>query len=106
MATRIVDFRTDAIDYRLNILGIRVWRDACQLISRTGAQWVPIGSRELLPLKLVRSVHELTENWADALRVTAYQFEREYPGSDLIDLLLQKVDFNAALGAEPLRASA
>lgn len=106
MATRTVDARSRTIDYRLNILGIRVWGDACQLISKTGGQWVPIGTREMLPVRLVRSANELTETWADALRVTAYQFEREFPGSDLIDVLLQKKDFSLAFGIESLKESA
>jgi hypothetical protein len=36
---RIVDRESQQIDYHLNILGVRVWRDSCQLIARAEGKY-------------------------------------------------------------------
>lgn len=84
------------IDYRLNILGLRVWKDACQLISKNGRDWGTLGPAHSLPITIPVSPNETTEDWVDELRMTAYQFQFEYPDSDLVDVLTKKKDFSEA----------
>jgi hypothetical protein len=43
---RVVNQESDAIDYRLHILGIRVWKDTAQLIAKYGEEWTTIGFAE------------------------------------------------------------
>ena len=50
---RIIDREAQQIDYHLNILGVRVWKSACQLIARAEGKWTSIGpnavSRSIFP---------------------------------------------------------
>ena len=85
------------IGHRLNILGIRVWPDKCQLVARAGDHWVPLGPTRVLPVEVPRNVEELARMARDPLLITAYQYVAEHPGSDLSDLLAQRKDFQAAL---------
>lgn len=85
------------IDYRLNILGIRVWEHSCQLIAKSGTAWSPIGPRWDLPIHIPNGAEELKMAAAEPLRLTAYQYCAEYPGSDLAEVLSETKDFAAAL---------
>ena len=85
------------IDYRLNILGIRVWEDSCQLISRSGAEWITLGPRLDLPVHVPQNAKEPQAAAAEPLRLTAYQYCAESPGSDLGGILNKTEDFSAAL---------
>jgi hypothetical protein len=97
MAMRVVDNAARLIDYRLNILGIRVWEDACQRISRSGQEWGTMGPRRDLPVHVPQNADELKTAAADTLRLTAYQYNAERPGSDLVEVLGKTKDFESAL---------
>jgi len=94
---RVVDRAARLIDYRLNILGIRVWEDACQLISRSAQEWSALGPRWDLPVHVPRNADELKAAAADTLRLTAYQYNSERPGSDLAEVLSKTKNFDSAL---------
>lgn len=69
----------DYVDYTLNILGIRVWKDRCQLIGRNGNKWLPLGAAKSLPLAP-----------ADEIFVTARRFKANHPESDILEVLSAK----------------
>lgn len=93
---RVANSADRSVGYLLNLLGIRVWRDRCQLISRNrNGEWVPIGMPRPLPVEVPSQIESAD---SDALILTAYQYDYERPGSDLLDVLSQKKDFDAALG--------
>lgn len=85
------------IDYRLNILGIRVWERSCQLIAKSGEEWTTLGPRWDLPVYVPVDAKELKRAALDTLRMTAYQYNVERPGSDLVAVLSRGKDFSAAL---------
>ena len=64
-------------DYRLNLLGVRVWEHSCQLIARSGQEWSTLGARWELPVHIPRSAEELKAAALDTLRMTAYQYDAE-----------------------------
>lgn len=74
-------------DYCLNQLGIRVWETHCQLIGKSRGGWHTIGPRWALPVCVPHTARQMEECWGDALRVTAYQYNEENPGTDLLDRL-------------------
>jgi hypothetical protein len=79
----------------LNILGISVWQDRCQLVAKDQAgNWAPLGPAKALPIFLPQDPSEIE---GDALLLTAYQYEMERPGSDLRATLAQTRDFEEAL---------
>ena len=94
---KVVNRNEGSIDYRLNILGIRVWENSCQLIAKGAGEWSTIGPRWDLPLHVPRNPQELKDAAADTLRLTAYQYATEHKGSDLADVLARRKDFEAAL---------
>jgi hypothetical protein len=85
------------IGYRLNILGIRVWADKCQLIAKSADQWVVLGPQRPLPVDVPLTVEELARVAPDSLLITAFQYMAEHPHSDLAELLAQRKDIEAAL---------
>lgn len=85
------------VDYRLNILGIRVWEHSCQLIARSGNEWGTLGPRSDLPVQVPKDATELKEAAAEPLRLTAYQYCADCPGSDLAEVLSETKKFAAAL---------
>jgi len=85
------------IDYRLNILGIRVWKDSCQLIAKTSRGWEALWPQWKLPVRVPQNSEEMKDAAADTLRLTAYQYNTEQPGSDLVEVLSKRKDFSAAL---------
>jgi hypothetical protein len=101
MAMRFVDQHERFIDYRLNLLGIRVWPQCCQLVSRNGNEWIALGPRLDLPIDVPRRREELKDAAGDTLRMTAYQYDAERPGSDLLEVLRRAKSFNAALREMP-----
>jgi hypothetical protein len=100
MGVRIVNRSGRWIGHRLNILGIRVWGDACQLVARNGTEWIPLGPPRELPVQIPRNAEELRAAASDPLRLTAYQYVTEHPGSDLAELLAKRKDFETALQSE------
>jgi len=98
---RVVDKNGRTIDYRLNILGVRVWEHSCQLISKGSEGWTALGPRWDLPVQVPRNDDELKMASADTVRLTAYQYDAERPGSDIVAVLNRSKDFSAALGEHP-----
>jgi hypothetical protein len=87
---RVVKAQDGYVDYRLHILGIRVWRGCAQLIAKDGESWDPFGFRHPLPIKVPASTEELPVAAGDTLRLTGWLYDQENPGSDIRDMLLQQ----------------
>jgi hypothetical protein len=94
---RIANVEAGFIDYRLNLLGIRIFEHGCQLIAKSGGDWSGIGPRWDLPITIPGSPEELKVAAADTLRLTAYQYDMERPGSDLSLVMALKKDFQTAV---------
>ena len=86
---RIVMPELEAIDYRLNLLGIRARRNTVQLIARFGEGWTTLGISRELPLSIPRTPSDLRAAASDTLLLTAYQYDSEHPGTDLTEVLAQ-----------------
>lgn len=91
---RVVNHAEQCIGYRLHMIGVRVYRDYCQLTGLIAGKWDTIGPPRLLPVTLPA---EITNIQDDALFATIYQYDRECPGSDLLDVLAQRKSFDHAL---------
>ena len=102
---RVADALASFIDYRLNILGVRVWENSCQLIAKGSNGWDTFGPRWDLPVHVPRIPPELKQAASDTLRMTAYQYQMERPGSDIAEVLSRQKDFNAALRSGPHAAA-
>jgi hypothetical protein len=100
MGVRVVNSSDRWIGHRLNILGIRVWQDACQLVARNDKDWITLGPQRDLPLQVPCDAEELRAAASDALLLTAYQYMTEHPESDLAELLAKRKDFETALQGE------
>lgn len=96
---RIVNPKDRCIDYRLNLLGIRIWEDGCQLIAKRDDGWTTIGPGWDLPIIVPISASEVNAASGLTLHLTAYQYDMEHPGSDLRAILSREKDFDAALAA-------
>jgi hypothetical protein len=90
---RIKNVSQGYIDYRLNIMGIRVWWDSCQLIAKKGEKWETIGPKRNLPVALP----DPSQSSGDELHVTAFQLQAASPESDLAAVLGQSKSFHTAL---------
>jgi hypothetical protein len=99
---RVVNQQEQCIGYRLNILGVRVYRDYCQLIAKSGNEWLTVGPMKPLPVIVPTDPGDLG---TDPLLLTAYQYDQEHPGSDLYDVLAQRKSFDEAL-SQDYRATA
>jgi hypothetical protein len=97
VAVRHVDKAALFVDYRLNILGIRVWKYSCKLIVRSGNEWGTMGPGSDLPVHVPKDARELKEAAAEPLRLTAYQYCADGPDSDLAEVLSETKDFEEAL---------
>ncbi len=95
---RFVNVAEGFIDYRLNILGIRVNDATCQLIARQGEEWQALGAPRPLPVT-VPSLARAAAGGFDELHLTACQFLTEYPQSDLAAVLSRSANFLDALKA-------
>ena len=95
---RVVDREKKWIGFRLNLLGVRVWKDGrCQLVARNrDGRWDTLGPSRRLPVHIPDDVAVIG---TDTLLLTAYQYEHEKPGSDLRALLEQSSDFEDAVNA-------
>jgi hypothetical protein len=100
--SRNPDLANRHIDYCLNILGVRVWKNACQLIARTDEDWTFIGPKWDLPVEIPANEQGLKGAGSDTFRLTAWQYEKEHPGSDITEVLSQRKDFDVALTQEKL----
>jgi chemotaxis family two-component system response regulator Rcp1 len=94
---RATDLATSHIDYCLHILGIRVWSTQCQLIGKIENHWHPFGPARDLPIILPASGDALASAGLDTLFLTAWQYEREHTGTDIREVLSQKIPFDVAL---------
>jgi hypothetical protein len=94
---RVADRTAGTIDYRLNLLGVRVFEHCCQLIARAGEEWTVLGPSWDLPLHIPRNAEELKAAALDTLRMTAYQYNTERPGSDLAEVLNRSKPFSAVM---------
>src|SRR5688572_30466494 len=96
---RYVDPAGDFIDYHLNLLGVRVTSQSCQLIARsaTGGHWEPLGPKWPLPIEIPGNVESLEAASSDPLRLTAWQYDVECPGSDIREVLSGQRDFRSAI---------
>jgi hypothetical protein len=97
MTMKVVNRNERWIDYRLNILGIRVWESSCQLIAKGAGDWSTIGPRWDLPVQVPQTPQEIKAAGSDTVRLTAYQYVSENPGSDLADVLARRKDFESAM---------
>lgn len=79
MSTMFPEDREGYTEYTLNILGIRVWKDRCQLIGRNGNKWLPLGMSKPLPLSA-----------SDEILPTARRIKAEHPDSDILEVLMAK----------------
>jgi len=92
---RIPDRNSKCISYQLNILGVKVWRDRCQLIAKdSSGRWQTIGAPRQLPVLI--SPHAEPDQ-SDTISLAARQYHFERPGSDLCEVLAQTKDFDVAL---------
>ena len=98
---RVVNKLEECIGYRLNIIGVRVYRDYCQLSAKSGNEWLTVGPIKPLPVIVPKEPAELG---TDPLLLTAYQYEQERPGSDLFDVLAQRKNFDEALNDGEVRS--
>src|ERR1051326_295494 len=106
MGVKVVNHGEQWIGFRLNILGIRVWEGARQLVAKNGDDWVTLGARRLLPLDIPATADQLRAAASDPLRLTAYQYALEHEGSELGELLSMRKSFrSAALESQATAAS-
>ena len=98
MGMKVVNRSEGWVCYRLNILGIRVWQEgSCQLIAMNRGHWDTLGPRWDLPVNVPETPEELKLAGSDTLRLTAYQYVAENPGSDLADVLAKRKNFTSAM---------
>jgi len=97
---RVIDCEAQEIDYHLNILGIRVWRGACQLIARAQEKWTSLGPKRSLPIDIPHDETSLQRVGSDALLLTAWQYEHENPGTDIRAVLSGKKNFDVAVNEQ------
>ena len=91
---RVVNKELQCIGYRLNLLGVRVYRHHAQLVARSRGEWVPIGPSRELPIEVPSTAAELG---SDTLLLTAYQYCQENPGTDLNEVLSRRKNLDAAI---------
>ncbi|MCU1274540.1 MAG: hypothetical protein JWO48_1971 [Bryobacterales bacterium] len=85
------------IDYRLKLLGIRVTEAECQLIAKVNVDWETMWPKWALPNDFHSGPESVKTASTDTVRLTAWQYVREYPESDLRTVLAQTKGFDGAL---------
>jgi hypothetical protein len=93
---RSVNKQKGYVAYTLNILGIKVFSDWCQLIARHGNDWVEIGVRRMLPLDLSEATKDGS---TDPVVLTIMQYHSVCPHDGLMDVVQGKKNINEVLGA-------
>ena len=100
---RIINRSAAAIDYRSHRrpLGLRVWKDRCQVIGALGGEWAGLGPQLELPLEVPCSVEDLepSNDLKEVARATAFRYELEQPGTDLFEVLSKEKTFEKAIQA-------
>lgn len=94
---RYADKEKNHIDYCLQLLGIRVWDKTCQLIAKGNGDWGALGPKWDLPIQVPHGADALKTAGSDTLRLTAWQYVQEHPGTDITEVLSQKKRFSVAL---------
>jgi hypothetical protein len=94
---RYADKTRHHIDYCLNLLGIRVWERRCQLIARLDGEWTFLGPPRDLPIYVPNDLAALRSVGTDALRVTAWQYCQDHPGTDIREVMSLSKPFDTAL---------
>lgn len=94
---KVKDDAANLIGYRLNILGIRVRNDCCQLVAKTQEGWTTIGPLRKLPVRIPQTAEDLKTASSDPLLLTAFQYNAEFPASDIRDVLAGKKTFQDSL---------
>jgi len=94
---RFADKKLNHIDYCLELLGIRVWEKSCQLIAKGSGEWGPLGPKWDLPVEVPRDPNTLTTDGSETLRLTAWQYTKKHPGTDIAAVLSQRKQFSVAL---------
>jgi hypothetical protein len=102
--TKIVDAESRRIDYRLNILGVRVWENSCRLIAKTEKGWIPVGGPHEFPLKVPEDSADLQSREQSPLTMTLFQYKEEFPYSDMPEVLSREKAFDAAIRDLPVIA--
>lgn len=99
---RVPDRNSGCVGYRLNIIGVGVWKDYCQLLAKDRfGVWQPFGPTRPLPVVVPADPAGIM---SDPLLLTAYHYNKEHPGSDLIALLARHKVFDEALQESPASA--
>lgn len=93
------DYSAGSIGYRLDIPGVRVWKDHGQPKDVQG-RWAPPGATRPLPVNAPMDPAELG---SDSLVLTAYQYDMERPGSDLRAVLARRVGLEESPATEDRR---
>jgi hypothetical protein len=93
------------IDYCLQLLGIRIWANSCQLTAKGNGNWGPLGPKWDLPIEVPQDAEALKTAGTDTLRLTAWQYMNEHPGTDICDVLSQKKQFDNALNEHDTQVS-
>jgi hypothetical protein len=99
---KLINRSNNTIDYRSRRhLGLRVWKDRCQIIAPVGSEWAGVGPQLELPLEVPTSIEDFqaTQDVSNTVRVTAFRYELEQPGSDLFEVLKKEKTFENALHA-------
>jgi hypothetical protein len=94
---KVINRKEQCIGYRLNILGVRVYRDYCQLSAKSGNEWLPVGPIKPLPVIVPE---DPAGQGTDPFLLTAYQYDQEHPGSDLYEVLAQRKSFDEAMNQD------
>jgi CheY-like chemotaxis protein len=84
---RYRDPEAQYIDYRLPVLGIRLRKNSCQIISRIGNDWVPVGRVYDLPITLPPKDSMPAADSRESVLLIAWRYERAHPDTDLRKLL-------------------
>jgi hypothetical protein len=94
---RYVDADNTFIDYRLSLLGVRVTACDCHLITRGSGRWEGVGRTWPLPVAVPNDAESLRIAADNTVLLTAWQYDFEFPGSDIRAVLSQTKDFQSAL---------
>lgn len=97
MTERVIDSVRRFVDYRVNQLGVRVTDKECQLISKSGDTWIAMRFILKLPVAIPEKIDSGMTAKEDPIRVTAYQYMQECPGSDLASVLAKTKSLDEAM---------
>src|SRR5437763_14564114 len=85
----------DHVDYCLHLIGLRVWKECCQLIALDRGDWSEIGPKWNLPVEIPTDDESLRLAAMEPIKLTAWQYEQEHPGTDIREVLSLRRDLAA-----------